>query len=64
MLADIPVGESPIRWKRSVTTVVIPDVEKGDRLVGSSGVKAPVGWGKFLVRSVQGGEQLYTAAAN
>ena len=46
-----------------MTTVVIPDDEKGDRLAGSSGVKVPVGWGKFLVRSVQGGEQLYTAAA-
>ena len=37
-----------------MTTVVIPDDEKGDRLAGSSGVKVPVAGEKFLVRSVRG----------
>ena len=52
-----PVGESPSVEVLSCH-VVIPDDEKGDRLAESSGVKASVGWEKFLVRSVQGGEQL------
>jgi hypothetical protein len=60
MLADVPVGESPI-GKRSVATVVIPDDEKGDRLAGSSGVKVPVGWVKS--RSDPSGERATRQAA-
>jgi hypothetical protein len=36
MLADVPVGKSPIGG-----SAVIPDDEKGDRLAGSAGVKVP-----------------------
>jgi hypothetical protein len=44
MLADVPVGESPAGGTCSVATVVIPGGGKGDRPVGSPGVKASVGW--------------------
>ena len=39
MLADVPMGESPIGGARSVTTVVISDRGKGDRPVGKLGGK-------------------------
>jgi hypothetical protein len=45
MLADVPMGESPIGGACSVTTVVISDRGKGDRPVGTSEVKVSVGWG-------------------
>jgi hypothetical protein len=54
MLADVPAGESPVGGACSVATVVIPDDEKGDRLIESSGVKAPDGWVKCPVRSASG----------
>jgi hypothetical protein len=40
-----------------VAVVVISSDGKGDRPVGSLEVQAPGGW-EYLVRSVQGGEQL------
>jgi len=43
MLADVPAGESPVGGDCSVATVVIPGVEKGDRLDESPGVKASDG---------------------
>jgi hypothetical protein len=53
MLADVPMGESPIGGHCSVTTVVISDREKGDRLDGKLGSKS-LGWlGKSPVRSAK-----------
>jgi hypothetical protein len=43
MLADILAGESPADGDCPSAIVVIPGNEKGDRLVGSPGVKVPVG---------------------
>jgi hypothetical protein len=54
MLAGSPVGESPTGGTCSVATVVIPGGGKGDRLVESPEVKAPVGWEKYPVRSARG----------
>ena len=53
MLVDVPAGENPVGGACSVATVVIPDDEKGDRLIESSGVKAPDGWAECLVRSAR-----------
>jgi hypothetical protein len=53
MLAVIPKGESPFDRNSPVTVVVISSGEKGDQLVGSLEVKAPVA-GRTLVRSAQG----------
>jgi hypothetical protein len=53
MLADVPMGESPIGGNCSVTTVVISDREKGDRLDGKLGSKS-LGWlGETPVRSAR-----------
>ena len=49
-LAAVPVGESPTGGDCPVDTVVIPGGEKGDRLVGSPGVKVSKG-GEQLDRS-------------
>ncbi len=54
MLADVPMGESPIGGACSVATVVIPGGEKGDRLDESLGVKASDGWDKHPVGSAKG----------
>ena len=54
MLADVPAGESPVGGDCSVATVVIPGVEKGDRLDESPGVKASDGWEKCPVGSAKG----------
>lgn len=43
MLADVPMGESPIGVDCPVDTVVIPGGDKGDRLAGSPGVKVSHG---------------------
>jgi len=40
MLADVPMGESPIGGACSVATVVISDRGKGDRPVGKLGGKS------------------------
>jgi hypothetical protein len=40
MLADVPMGESPIGGACSVTTVVISDRGKGDQPVGKLGGKS------------------------
>jgi|HubBroStandDraft_4_1064222.scaffolds.fasta_scaffold4213953_1 hypothetical protein len=53
MLAVVPVGESPIGGNRSVTTVVIPGGEKGDRLDESPGVKVSDGRDKHPVGSAK-----------
>ena len=54
MLADVPMGESPIGGTCSVATVVISDRGKGDRPVGKLGSKSP-GWlGGNPVRSARG----------
>jgi len=42
MLADVPMGESPIGGACSVATVVISDRGKGDRPVGKLGGKSPL----------------------
>jgi hypothetical protein len=54
MLADVPMGESPVGGACSVATVVIPDGGEGDRLAESSGVKAFDGWENFPVGSAKG----------
>src|SRR5579864_828267 len=54
MLADVPMGESPIGGACSVATGVISDRGKGDRPVGKLGCKSP-GWlGENPVRSARG----------
>jgi hypothetical protein len=53
MVADVPAGESPVGGACSVATVIIPDDEKGDRLIESSGVKVPDGWVECPVRSAR-----------
>jgi hypothetical protein len=56
MLDDDPMGESPIGGDYPVTTVAIPDDDKGDRVVASSGVRVSVGWATSQIR--QGGAQV------
>jgi hypothetical protein len=53
MLADVPMGESPIGGACSVATVVIPGGEKGDRLDESPGVKASDSRDKYPVGSAK-----------
>jgi len=54
MLADVPMGESPIGGDCSVTTVVISDHGKGDRPDGKLGSKSPCWLGGNPVRSARG----------
>jgi len=53
MLADVPMGESPIGGVCSVATVVISDRGKGDRPVGKLGGKSLRWLGKTPVRSAR-----------
>jgi hypothetical protein len=53
MLADVPMGESPIGGACSVATVVISDRGKGDRPVGKLGGKSLRWLGKTPVRSAR-----------
>jgi hypothetical protein len=46
MLANVLIGESPIGRTRPVAAVAIPGGGKGDRPVGSPGVKVLVGWAR------------------
>jgi hypothetical protein len=54
MLADDPMGESPIGGDCSVTTVAISDRGKGDRPDGKLGSKSPRWPEETLVRSARG----------
>jgi hypothetical protein len=58
MLADVPAGESPVGGACSVATVVIPDDEKGNRLVRKLGSKSLCRPGEIPGRIRQGGKQL------
>ena len=54
MLADVPMGESPIGGDSSVTTVVISDRGKGDRPDGKLGSKSSRWLEGTPVRSARG----------
>jgi hypothetical protein len=56
MLDDDLTGESPVGGDCPVATVAIPDDDKGDRVVASSGVRVSVGWATSRIR--QGGAQV------
>ena len=58
MLVGVLAGESPARGACPVTPVVISGGGAGDQSVESPDVKASVGWGKDLVGSDKGGEQV------
>jgi hypothetical protein len=54
MLADVLAGESPAGGGYPCDTVVISDVEEGDRIGESSDVKVPEGWAESPVWSDRG----------
>ena len=58
MLVGILTGERPVRGACPVAPVVISGDGAGDQAVESPDVKASVGWGKPLVGSDKGGEQV------
>jgi len=57
MLADVPMGESPIGGACSVATVVISDRGKGDRPVGKLGGKSLRWLGKTPPGQIRQGDK-------